>query len=223
MITTLSTSLCWATCSPSDYEEKDSLVVIEAENLAYHSDWVNTDTILDFTGNGYIQWEGIQNYGKVENGIIDISIKINTSGTYRFMHRVAIADMSEGTTEHNDSWLKIEANDFFAEREGHIVKPNPLCTTDSTIDCPEGKSDKGYFKMYGGNSTWKWAGNTNDNSTHQIFATFDTVGTYKLSIAARSSYQAIDRMILFHIDKDTKLAQDLNQPETNHKYTPKAF
>lgn len=210
----LSTSSLFANCDDYDYEESEGILVIETENLAYHSDWVQVDTLEGFTGVGYIQWEGVQNYNKVENGIIDFKIKINTPGTYTFLHHVAIADLSEGTTEHNDSWLKIEGDDFYADRDGALVYPRPLCETDDQKACPEGRSDQGYFKMYGGNSSWVWKGNTNDGSAHQVYATFNQAGVYNVSIAARSSYQSNDRMVLFHSSVDKKTATDLNLAET---------
>lgn len=210
----LSTSSLFANCDDYDYEESEGVLVIETENLAYHSDWVQVDTLEGFTGVGYIQWEGVQNYNKVENGIIDFKIKINTPGTYTFLHHVAIADLSEGTTEHNDSWLKIEGDDFYADRDGALVYPRPLCETDDQKACPEGRSDQGYFKMYGGNSSWVWKGNTNDGSAHQVYATFNQAGVYNVSIAARSSYQSNDRMVLFHSSVDKKTATDLNLAET---------
>lgn len=209
-----STSFVFANCDSYSYEESEGILLIETENLPYHSDWVQIDTIEGFSGGGYIQWEGVQNYNKVENGIIDFKIKINTPGTYTFLHHVAIADLSEGTTEHNDSWLKIEGDDFYADRQGALVYPRPLCETDDQKACPEGRSDQGYFKMYGGNSSFVWKGNTNDGTSHQVYATFNQAGIYDVSIAARSSYQAIDRMVLFHSSVDKKTATDLDLAET---------
>lgn len=214
MLIGVSAVIAGANCDSYSFEEQGGLLVIETENLDYQDDWIWVDTIADYTGSGYIQWEGVQNYNTVQNGIIDFNIKINTPGTYTFLHHVAIADLSEGTTEHNDSWLKIEADDFYATRDSNQVTPRPQCEADALRDCPEGRSDQGYFKMYGGNSTWKWTGNTFDGSAHQVYARFDQAGVYPMSIAARSSYQANDRMVLFHENVTRAEATDLSQPET---------
>ena len=53
--------------------------------------------------------------------------------------------------------------------------------------------------MFGGNvNRFSWKAKTSDHDAHDIVVRFDSTGTYRLEINARSSFHAIDRMILWN-------------------------
>lgn len=184
------------------FEEENGLLVIEMENLPLTTDWEVAQNIDGYTGSGYIHWTGNQFFNQTGNGSITFQVKINTPGTYTFNWRVAVGNGDDGTL-HNDTWLKINGDNFYAKQGGvHTtsrLKPKPQCNTDLNYGCPNGSSSNGFFKIYGGQvGSFQWKAKTSDHDSHDIAARFDTVGTYSIEINARSSYHAIDRLILWH-------------------------
>jgi hypothetical protein len=121
------------------------------------------------------------------------------------------------TTEHNDTWLKIEADAFYGQQGGgSIVCPKGLNAAEN--DCsggvPEGAGSGGWFKVYSsGANNWSWVSNTSDNDAHQIYARFDAPGVYNILVSARSSSHAIDRMVLAKTDYSGN-PQSLSLPES---------
>ena len=184
------------------FVEQNGLVVGEMEHTNYASGWQLTTGNLA-TGNAYLIWTGADSFNTPPaSGGFTIKVRINNPGTYRFMWRNIVG---EGTspTDANDSWLRIEADNFYGLRssDSHIVCPvNKLAGNSCVGDAPEGKSAQGYFKVYrGGNpvNSWKWVTATNDNSAHAIYAVFTTQGTYNILVNPRSRGHGIDRFVLF--------------------------
>lgn|GEM_PF-1095553 len=206
-----------ATCN--FFEEQDGLLVIEMENLPLTEHWEVAQTVTGYAGSGYIQWTGNQYFNQVGRGPINFQIKINTPGTYSFNWRVAVGNGTE-STEHNDSWLKINGDNFYAKQGGvHTfsrLKPKPQCTTDSDYGCPNGSSTAGFFKVFGGNvNSFEWKAKTSDHDAHDIAARFDTVGVYSIEINARSSFQCLDRLVLWHVMEQRWVdALKLSNPES---------
>ncbi|MEL7122516.1 MAG: T9SS type A sorting domain-containing protein [Bacteroidota bacterium] len=183
------------------FEEKEGLLVIEMEDLPLSESWEINDTIDGYTGNGYIQWTGNEYFNQTGNGVIRFDIKINTPGTYNFNWRVAVGSGEESTL-HNDTWLKINAGNFYAKKGilfSSTTKPKPDCQSDANYACPNGSSTQGFFKVFGGAvERFVWRAQTSDHDAHDIVASFDTAGVYSIEINARSSFHCIDRMILWH-------------------------
>lgn len=221
---------CLLLCSPvlsqsiagtcNFFEEQDGLLVIEMENLPLTESWEVAQTVTGYTGSGYIQWTGHQYFNQVGQGPINFQIKINTPGTYTFNWRVAVGNGTE-STEHNDSWLKINGDNFYAKQGGvHTfsrLKPKPQCTTDLNYGCPNGSSAAGFFKVYGGDvNSFEWKAKTSDHDSHDIAARFDTIGVYSIEINARSSFQCLDRLVLWHVTEQRWVdALKLSNPESN--------
>jgi hypothetical protein len=201
------------------FEEENGLLVVELESLPLTGSWEVAHHIDGYTGNGYIQWTGNQFFNQTGNGAITFQIKINTPGTYSFNWRVAVGNGEDGTL-HNDTWLKINGDNFYAKQGGvHTtsrLKPKPQCNNDPTYGCPNGSSSNGFFKVFGGQvGTFQWKAKTSDHDAHDIAARFDTVGVYSIEINARSSFQAIDRLILWHTTAQRSVdAQKLFNPES---------
>lgn len=191
--------------------EQNGQVVIEMESAdSLPGNWETIDTYsttfspnvndpTGATGGDFIIWQGSQFLSNQNNGVITYQVQINNTGTYQFKWRNQVGNGTE-TTEHNDTWLKIEADSFYGLQSGtNFVCPkgyNPQ-ENDCTGDVPDGSGGNGFFKVYSsGANNWSWVANTSDNDAHQIYARFDEPGVYNIIIAARSSSHAIDRMVL---------------------------
>lgn len=178
------------------YVMENDLLVIEMESGTLVDQWELDTTVNGYTGDGYIYWSGDQFFGQRGIGEIVYKIYVPEAGEYRFVWRNKILQGSN-PTEHNDTWLKINGDDFFGRKtDGSIVHPRPECT--STNDCPNGSSGDGFFKVFGSSlNNWIWRAETSDESFYNIFIQFDQPGIYDITINARSSFHGIDRMILY--------------------------
>ena len=188
--------------SNADFCEQNGLVVIDPENLTLPSGWQVGTTEANYSGNGYIYYDSgdwsSSWYNNPGNKTISISIEITNPGTYEFKWR----NQAGGTdrTEENDTWLRFpDADDFFAIKNGtQLFKPVPDCSLDPNANCPQGASNNGWFKVYVNNLNWQWFAGTSDNGpATEIFATFNTPGTYTLEISARSKDHFIDKIVMY--------------------------
>lgn len=208
------------------FEEQNGLLVIELESAApLPDDWVvgpsgspvspNINAGEDATGTGYIVWEGSQFLGTPGNGEIQYFVQINNPGVYVFNWRNQVG-RGTNTTDHNDTWLKIEADSFYGVQNNSIVCPigyDPQ-SNDCTGDVPEGRGDEGWFKVYSsGANNWRFFAATSDNDAHRIRARFDRADVYLIRLSARSSSHVIDRMVLYREDYQGD-AEDLQLPES---------
>ena len=216
------------TGSSGAFIEQNGLVVIEMESTSsLPGSWESATTysastspdisnLGSATGGDFIVWQGGQFLGSPGNGSISYPVKINAPGTYRFQWRSQVGNGSS-STEHNDTWLKIEADSFYGQKNSGIVCPKGYTSAenDCTGSVPEGGGGGGWFKIYSsGTANWTWSTNTSDNDAHQIFARFDQAGVYNILISARSSSHVIDRMVLYNSSVSTSAATNINNPES---------
>ncbi len=204
-------------CSQGDILEIDGIAIIEAEKDSVPDGWLIETNFTGYTGSGYLQWNGSDNFGTPGVSIISYKIHIDTPGTYRFNWRSRIG-IGDNNTEHNDNWLKmLDADDFFAIKNGNeIIYPHGSGKTPN----PEGAGSEGWFKIYMNTlGSWHWDANTSDNDPHQVFATFSTSGTYTILVSGRSNGHAIDRMVLSHEVISDAQAQNL---ELSSSFCPDA-
>lgn len=214
------------------FEEKDGLLTIEMESgiLPANSDWKlgnESDPNLSGSTIDYIYWDGTQSFSSLSGAAITYNIKINNPGTYRFAWRGRIGTGDSGG-EHNDAWLKIEADDFYATSSNSptaspALEPKPNCNSNPDRDCPEGSSTNGYFKAFMNrhpvNSSpdrkWGFVTNTNDGNSYRfIWATFNTAGNYSIIVDARSSFFFMDKMVLRRSNLSDSNAHNLNNIES---------
>lgn len=195
------------------YIEANGIVRIDLENSATApNDWETATAISGFAGEGYLLWTGSDNFSTPGRGVITFPVRITTPGTYQFVWRSRIT-IGSSNTEHNDSWVRIEGDDFFGEKEstGERVFPRGTGKTPN----PEGASRDGWFKSYMNTlNRWFWRSSTNDNDPFNIFATFNSAGTYMVEISGRSNGHAIDQFVLFRTDKTLTQAQTADFSET---------
>lgn len=205
----VSQKLSAASC-PAPYEERNGMVVIEAENLTVPAGWQRKTVASGYTGSGYIEWVNSANNSRPGIGLIETTISITKTGKYFFKWR---SKVGKGTsaTEHNDTWLRFpNASNFYAEGR-RIVYPYGSGKTPN----PNGAGSEGWFKVFSsGTTNWTWSTNTSDNENLQIVVEFNTPGVYKLQISARADAHLLDRMVIYHSSVTSSTAQDLTIAET---------
>lgn len=214
------------------FEEQNGILTIEMESgiLPSGSNWkIGSEPDPNLAGStiNYIFWDGAQSFNALSGAPITYNIKINNPGTYRLLWRGRIGTGTSGG-EHNDTWLKIVADDFFATKQSTItseaVEPTPNCTSNPLRACPEGAKVNGYFKAFMNihpvnrpiDRRWGFVTNTNDFDAFRfIWATFNTAGNYSVIIDARSSFFFMDKMVLRRSDISDSVAQDLTNSESS--------
>ncbi len=203
------------------FHEQGGLIMIEMEDLPIiHEDWQLDANTPGFTGSGYLSWKGEQYLDSTGVGQLVYPIYIQNPGKYQFTWRMSVGKGAD-VTDHNDTWLKITADRFYGQKEGgHQVYPRPLCekSPKNGVDCPNGNSRNGFFKVYGQDFNFVWQAATSDHDGHILYAEFDRPGTYQIILNARSSFCQIDRMVLFHTDslQEVKATQLSNPPAPFH-------
>ena len=215
------------------FEEENGLLTIEMESgvLPSGSNWQTgseADPNLPGSTINYIFWDGAQSFSSLTGAPITYNIKINNPGTYRLAWRGRIGTGTSGG-EHNDAWLHIVADDFYATNQNNStatpqLEPRPSCESNPDRDCPAGSSTNGYFKAFMNrhpvnlpvDQRWGFVTNTNDgNSFRFIWATFNAPGNYSVIVDARSSFFFMDKMVLRRTDVSDSTAFNLNNPESS--------
>ena len=215
------------------FEEENGLLTIEMESgvLPSGSDWQTgseADPNLPGSTINYIYWDGAQSFNALSGAPITYNIKINNPGTYRLTWRGRIGTGDSGG-EHNDAWLRIVADDFYATNQNNStatpqLEPRPSCESNPDRDCPAGSSTSGYFKAFMNrhpvnlpvDERWGFVTNTNDGSSFRfIWATFNAPGNYSVIVDARSNFFFMDKMVLRRTDVSNSTAHNLNNPESS--------
>lgn len=223
-----------ATCDGTlPFEEQNGLLTIEMEsgNLPTGTNWQTgseADPNLSGSTINYIFWDGPQSFNALTGAPITYNIKINNPGTYRLAWRGRIGTGTSGG-EHNDAWLRIVADDFYATKQSSAtssgaLEPKPDCNSNPNRNCPEGSSVGGFFKAFMNrhpinsdpDRVWGFVTNTNDGDSFRfIWATFNTAGNYSVIVDARSSYFFMDKMVLRRTDVSDTTAFNLNNSESS--------
>ncbi len=183
----------YAQCDGADFEEKNGIAILELDSKVTGS-W-RKESISGASGGSALTYRGTDYFNSPGNSTISYKVKINSSGTYRFIWRNKISVIANRvpTTEHNDSWLKISASNFFGQKGNSRIYPGGSGKSPT----PEGASSGGWFKVYTNTIDWSWSTKTSDNDAHLVYATFNSPGVYTIQVSARSNGHSIDRMVLY--------------------------
>lgn len=175
------------------FVEQSGMVCFEIESEPTVGSWQKKTSINDFTGTGYYVWTGAQYTDKADagNGTITYHIQINNPGNYELRIR-SCAGTGNDYREHNDTWIRFPT--------GQNV------TGEYSIS--------GWTKFYVNKLlTWDWKTATLDNYPQEI-RQYLSAGVHEFQISARSSYHALDRVVIFKYDQHsfnasnfTKLSQ----------------
>lgn len=215
ILTTLFIFRATAQCNGAQFAEINGIAVIEAESPSLPGSWNKETASNPYTGSSYIAWRGADSFNSPGNGTINYSVRINSPGTYRFQWRskVGIIAATNPSTEHNDSWLKIQGSDFFGMKNGRRIYPKGSGKSPT----PEGAGGAGWFKIYSsGTTNWTWSTNTSDNQGYQVYASFNSPGVYTIQVSGRSRGHFIDRMVLYKESSySASQAQSLSRAQTN--------
>jgi len=189
------------TCA-EEFEEKDGLLIIEAENFDIGtSRWERKTDKPGYTGISYLEWTGNDSFNSASStslSKISAKIKINKAGKYRFSWRNRIG-FGSNTTEHNDTWLRFpDASDFYGEKpDGSRTYPKGSGKSPNPEGAPWNAPFDGWFKVYANNLSWNNSANTGDNADGRpVYVEFEEPGVYTLELSGRSKNHQIDRIIL---------------------------
>ncbi len=178
----------------ADYTENGGSLTMQAEDFKLNSDWKKETSATGYKGTGYIVWKGPEQLNTASKGTINVTIKINTVGVYKFVWRTKVGK-GESPTDFNDSWVKfVDVKDYWTEdKSGKKYYPKGSGKTPN----PDGASSNGFFKVFSsGTINWTDVMGTFDNQRYPIFINFDKVGVYTMQIAARSDFHLIDEVYL---------------------------
>ncbi|MCF2948328.1 Ig-like domain-containing protein [Paraglaciecola aquimarina] len=165
------------------FEEKNGLLIMEAENLPYHDGGWELREDIRATGGFYIVWNDTNHYHHNTEGRFETQFKINTPGTYEVRMYTRQAEGYEGD-KGNDVFLG-----FYGQ---HDVGPNDKPLPD-------------YYK-YVNRSTevFGFGGMSSelaDGLSGVVRLKIDKPGVYSMQLAARSKGFEIDRFIIFNSEK----------------------
>ncbi|MEZ6017399.1 MAG: hypothetical protein R3F49_19960 [Planctomycetota bacterium] len=89
------------------YLESNGLVVINFESRPTVGDWAFSNTTPNYSGDGYIRWDGPDLFGSPgTGGLFSYDIEISTPGTYTLNLRNRHEDPNP--TEDNDVWIQLD-------------------------------------------------------------------------------------------------------------------
>ena len=197
------------------FEEQNGLLTIEMESGVINDDrWKIATETFEGEQVTYLHWTGAQSFSALSGAPIVYKIKINNPGTYRFAWRMRVG-LGESKGEHNDAWLKIDAEDFYGIKDNAKVYPKPLCNSDPNLTCAAGTSTQGYMKAFGNRLDYGFVTNTNDHVAHRVWVVFSEAKEYTITVDARSSYLFIDRMVLHRSDVSGSVAFNMSNPESS--------
>jgi len=187
--------------SPVYYLESDGVVVFEVESTALQGDWVLETTLSDYTGSGYIRWDGDNFYRKADagQGALTYHVTIENAGNYQIFWRSRIS-IGEDPKEHNDSWVRMA----------------------SGVDIEDEEPLNGWTKAYMNDvNAWSWRTKTTDSVGNPLRQYF-SAGDHVIEISGRSFGHAIDRVVLIQYesqgtgdDKLTSLPESATSTEAS--------
>ena len=107
-------SFCYSTPAIAQmgvFQEKDGLVVIEAESVELVQNWVQESSEAGHVGNGYIRWNGENYFNDKTQGILSYKINITNPGVYNMRLRMSHQGAPAGDQE-NDCWTAMDDGPF---------------------------------------------------------------------------------------------------------------
>jgi len=215
------------------YVEEDGYLLLDAESGEFENgdlaDWIISSDTAGFSGSGYIEWTGTNNFNSPGNGTINYKFKINTPGTYelRWRSKINIIDLSPDVNpraEHNDTHVRFPDAQVFANLEGGLLYPAGGFGVPADADLIK-DSRAGWFKVFSGNTIgqWGWDTRTNDSNAF-VFVNFKSPGVYTLQLSSRSAGHALDRITLANVNLqsnpifNTSLDESLCDPNNINQY-----
>ncbi|MGF1559621.1 MAG: Ig-like domain-containing protein [Flavobacteriaceae bacterium] len=198
----------------ADFEERNGIAIVEADSKL-SGGW-SRRSISGASGGAALYYAGSNQFNSPGTSVITYILKVNTPGTYRVIWRNQIGKISTGpepaTTEHNDSWLKINGADFYGQSGSRRVYPGGS----GKSPVAAGATSGGWFKIYTNTLGWNWETKTSDHNAHQVYVRFASAGNYNVQLSARSQDHIVDRIVLYNESSYTAAqAQSLTRAATS--------
>ncbi|MEX0776004.1 MAG: hypothetical protein WD042_09870 [Phycisphaeraceae bacterium] len=194
----------------SAFEEKDGLVVMEAESTTSNPGrWRGKTAIEGFTGKGYIEFTGNATAGGAARSPLVYVFKVHKPGLYYLHLRTTREDHGQPNDHSNDCYVRVDGN--------YGPGPNPGDKHGDHAPLSVLKKDT---KFFGGRvGTFSWTSGCHldlgghDNKRVAVYD-FKAGQTYHLVVSGRSQHFALDRIVFRHADVPAKTAEDLELAET---------
>ncbi len=171
-----------AIANTDPFVEHNGRLIVETETGNAGGAWSFENSIEGHTGDGYLVWEGSNNFGKSEvlrGNPIQYHVRIENAGNYELRWR-SRNTVGLDATEHNDSWVRF----------------------------PSGKNIEGqhfldgWTKAYMGQvAQWTWDAYTVDGNNESIRQYFEA-GDHLIEIAGRSNGHGLDRFALYRYEQE---------------------
>ena len=175
------------------FQDRNGLVVIEAESAATDGRWAVRTDVEGYTGEGYVVADSAA-------GELAYPVEIRTPGRYLVLLRSA----APHPTEANDSWIRLDGPDSVSVK----------ATAGDRLACSQ--HDDGWYKTFMNESgdRWSWNNKNGDHTEKRLFFHVEEPGPYTLRLGARSPGHKVDRLALKHDAVTDGQAQLLDHTET---------
>ncbi len=97
-------------CDDGVFQEKNGIIVFEAESIPLTEGWSLENSVGDYSGEGYITWIASTNIEANGQGLLGYTFEINKPGTYTVKMRNYHS--CEDFTECNDVFLRMDDGDW---------------------------------------------------------------------------------------------------------------
>lgn len=201
---------------PVPYEEKNGLIIMEAENTTSPLDkWIRKTDNPGYSGSGHIEFTGNGSNGGPATSPLEYKFKVNQEGYYRLFIRARKRLDGAPSDKNNDGYVKMDG-DFDA---------GPNAGNNHNDDAPESMLREP-TKFFGGTATgWGIAqqldAGGHSNKRNAIYK-FKASKSYTLTMYGRSIKWNVDRIILrrdnvsnnvaFAADQETKCDGPVDPP-----------
>ena len=178
---------CVSNCS---VEDKDGLLIFEAERFELKGAWKLGEDTQNASGGRYIYFDGDNSYPKVNmDNVISFTFKITNPGNYTIKWTMRQPEGHRGTDKGNDVWIYLSDNLGYAKdlQLTHFEKYYGRSDDNFTLN--------GVAEIHNAGHGW-------------LTGKFPEAGTYTLNIGGRSHGLQIDRFVFF---KDLTIDEVQNQ------------
>lgn len=162
-----------------EVEEKDGLLVFEAERFELKGAWKLGKDTAKASGGEYVYFDGSNHYQNVNmDHVISHTFKINNPGNYTIKCTMRQPEGERGTDKGNDVWVYFSDDIGYSKDKQlkHFEKFYGRSGDDFTL--------KGVTELHGLGHGW-------------LTAKFPKAGEYTLNIGGRSHGLQIDRLVFF--------------------------
>ncbi|WP_276165460.1 hypothetical protein [Zobellia alginiliquefaciens] len=172
-------SISFKCASNCNVEEKDGLLVFEAERFDLKGAWKLGKDTERASGGAYIYFDGDNSYPKVNmNNVISFTFKITNPGAYTIKWTMRQPKGHRGTDKGNDIWIYLSENIGYAKdlQLNHFEKYYGRSDDSFTLN--------GVAEIHSAGHGW-------------LTGNFPEAGEYTLNIGGRSHGLQIDRFVFF--------------------------